>query len=61
MNLTGPAITYIFLVIPALFALAVVGQGIYKIVRGEADGKIALGFGIVFSLLVAAAYFLFIR
>lgn len=61
MNLTGPGTTYIFLVIPVLFSLAVVGQGIYKIVRGEADGKIALGFGIVFSLLVAAAYFLFIR
>ena len=61
MDVTGPGITYMFLVIPALFSLAVVGQGIYKLSRGEADGKIALGFGIVFSLLVAAAYLLFIR
>ena len=29
----------------------------YKLARGDEDGKVALGFGIVFSLLVAAAYF----
>ena len=61
MNFNGPGTTYILLVIPALFSLAVVGQGMYKLARGDEDGKVALGFGIVFSLLVAAAYFFFIR
>lgn len=61
MNLSGPGLTYVFLVIPMVFSLAVVGQGVYKLSRGEADGKIALGFGILFSLMVAAAYFFFIR
>ncbi|MBI5448946.1 hypothetical protein HY948_01365 [Candidatus Gottesmanbacteria bacterium] len=61
MNLTGPGTTYILLVIPALFAGAVMVQGIYKIIRHESDGKIALGFGVLFCLLILAAYFLFIK
>ena len=61
MNLTGPGLTYIFLVIPTLFALAVVGRGFAKISRREPDGKVALGFGIICLGLVAAAYVLFIR
>lgn len=61
MNFSGPGLIYLFLVIPTLFSLAVVGQGIYKMGRGELDGKVALGFGIVCLLLVGAAYFFFIR
>ena len=61
MNLQGPGLTYIFLVIPTLFALAVVGQGFMKISRREPDGKVAFSFGIVCLGLVAAAYVLFIH
>lgn len=61
MNLTGPGLTYIFLVIPTLFALAVVGQGIAKLSRNEPDGKVALGFGLACLGLIGAAYFFFIR
>ena len=61
MNLAGPGITYLLLVIPTMFALAVVGQGFLKVSRKEPDGKIALGFGIVCLGLIGAAYILFIR
>ncbi len=61
MNFSGPGLTYILLVIPTIFSLAVVAQGVYKLTKHEADGKIALGFGIFFLVLIAAAYFLFIR
>ncbi len=61
MNFSGPGLSYIFLVIPTLFALAVVGQGIAKISRNEPDGKVALGFGIICLGLLASAYVLFIR
>jgi len=61
MNLSSPGITYAFLIIPSLFALVVVIQGIDKVSHNKPDGKVALGFGVVFCILIATAYFLFIR
>ena len=61
MDLTGPAVSYIILVIPTLTALAVTGQGVYKLVRQEEGGKVVFGFGLGFLGLIATAYFLFIR
>lgn len=61
MNLSGPGITYLLMVIPTLFALVVVGQGAYKISHEESDGGIVLAFGIVFLTIIIAAYFFFIR
>lgn len=61
MNLSGPGVTYAFMIIPSLFAVVVVVQGIDKIAHNKQDGYVALGFGIVFLILIAAAYFLFIR
>ncbi len=60
MNLTGPGITYLFMVIPTLFAIVVVGQGAYKIAHEENDG-VVLTFGIIFLLVVVGAYFFFIQ
>ncbi|MBI4065375.1 hypothetical protein HY409_03330 [Candidatus Gottesmanbacteria bacterium] len=61
MDFSGPAITYILLVIPTLFAAVVIGQGISKIMKQERGGGVAVGFGVVFLLLIGAAYFFFIR
>jgi len=61
MNLSGPGITYLLMVIPTFFAVVVVGQGIYKITKGEQDGGVVLTFGIIFLALIAAAYFFFIK
>lgn len=61
MDLSGPGITYLLMVIPTLFACVVIGQGAYKMSKDEQDGKIILGFGIGLLLLIVAAYFLFIR
>lgn len=61
MDLSGPGITYLLMVIPTLFAIAVIAQGVYKLANDQEDGKIVLIFGIVFLLLIAAAYFFFIR
>jgi len=49
------------MVIPTFFAVVVVGQGIYKITKGEQDGGVVLTFGIIFLALIAAAYFFFIK
>ncbi|HUD20080.1 MAG TPA: hypothetical protein VMR81_06590 [Patescibacteria group bacterium] len=61
MNLSGPGITYVFLIIPSIFALVVVIQGIEKLTRDDHEGYVALGFGIFFLILIAAAYVLFIQ
>lgn len=54
-------IIYAFLVIPTLFAIVVLLQGIEKLVHNNKDGYIALGFGTFFIVLIALAYVLFIR
>lgn len=61
MDSTNAAVTYGLLLLPALFSLAVVGQGVYKIQKGEESGKIIVGFGLLFLLLIPAAYFFLIR
>ncbi|OGG28145.1 hypothetical protein A3A64_03160 [Candidatus Gottesmanbacteria bacterium RIFCSPLOWO2_01_FULL_48_11] len=61
MDFQSPGVTYILLVIPAIFSLAVIGQGIYKVTKQESDGGVVVGFGVVFLALIAAAYFLFIQ
>lgn len=61
MDLSGSGVTYAFLIIPALIALVVIIQGIEKITKEEPDGKVAIGFGIFFLVLIAAAYFLYIK
>lgn len=61
MNLSGPGISYLLMVIPTLFALVVVGQGVYKITKEEHDGGVVLAFGVIFLGMVIGAYFFFIR
>lgn len=61
MDPSSQAITYALLIIPTLFALTVVFQGISKVSKEEADGPVAFGFGVFLLLLIAAAYFFFIR
>ncbi|MBI3577300.1 hypothetical protein HY086_04645 [Candidatus Gottesmanbacteria bacterium] len=61
MDFSTAGITYLLLIIPTLFALAVVGQGAVKVSRDEKDGKMILGFGIVFFVLIGVTYFFFIK
>ncbi len=61
MDFSGAGITYLLLIIPSFFALAVVGQGAVKVSRDEKDGKLILGLGIAFFVLIILAYFFFIR
>ncbi len=54
-------ITYAFLIIPSFFALMVVVQGFDKLSKSDSEGYVAIGFGLVFIVIIIAAYFLFIR
>lgn len=61
MDVNSSAITYALLVIPTLFALVVIVQGIGKLSRSEKDGPVAVGVGAFLLILIAVSYFLFIR
>lgn len=61
MDFNDSAITYTLLVIPTLFALVVIAQGIGKLTRSEKDGPVAVGVGVFLLILIAVSYFLFIR
>ncbi len=61
MDLSGPGLIYVFLIIPTLFALVVMGQGVAKLAKGDKDGPIIMSVGCGFLGLIAAAYFFFIR
>lgn len=61
MDFSRPEFSYLLLVIPSLFALAVTAQGFVKLAKQEHDGPVALGFGVILFVLIAASYFLFIR
>ena len=61
MDLSGPGVVYALMIVPLLFVLVVILQGIEKVVKKEPDGKIAIGFGIVFLILIALAYFFYIK
>lgn len=61
MDLSNPGIIYILLVIPALFGVAVTGQGIVKMSRGDPGGGMALAVGAACFVLIGVTYFLFIR
>ena len=61
MDFSSAGVTYAFLIIPSFFALIVTLQGVEKLIQGNKEGSVALGFGILFFLLIAGAYFFFIR
>ena len=59
MSANDPQILYMILVVPCLFGLTLVGEGINKLVREESNGLISIIFGFMFIGLVIFAYFFF--
>jgi hypothetical protein len=47
------------LILPTLFGLTLVGEGVYKVIHSEWNGLISLFFGIAFIGVVMFAYFFF--
>lgn len=59
MNTTDPQFLYMILVLPSLFGLTLLGEGINKIAHEENSGVISILFGFVFIGAVIFAYFFF--
>lgn len=56
---TDPQFLYMILVLPTLFGLTLVGEGLNKIVHQEWHGLISLFFGIAFIGVVVFAFLFF--
>ena len=61
MDFADSGIVYAFLLVPSLFAFIVLIQGVDKVSHEKPDGYVAVGFGVVFIILIITAYFMFIR
>lgn len=59
MSPTDPQFLYMVLILPSLFGLTLIGEGISKIYQEEVQGWISIIFGVVFIALVVLAYFYF--
>ena len=57
MSLSDPQFLYMVLVLPSLFGLTLVGEGLNKILKEERQGWISIITGILFILTVVLAFF----
>lgn len=60
MPTDDPAIFYLALILPGLFALTLILEGVNKILRDE-PGWISIAFGVAFVLFIIIAYFFLLR
>ena len=58
MTISDPQFMYIFLVLPSLFGITLVGESLYKLIHEEWGGLINLILGIIFIAFVVVAYFM---
>lgn len=59
MNPTDPQFLYMILVLPTLFGLTLVGEGLSKVLKSETAGWISMIFGFLFIGVVVFAYWFF--
>lgn len=59
MTSNDPQFLYMILVLPSLFGLTLMGEGVYKCVHEEWNGIISLVFGLLFLGMVIFAYLFF--
>lgn len=56
---TAPQFLYLILILPSLFGLILVGEGLNKVIHEEWSGLISIVFGLIFIGAVIFAYFFF--
>ena len=61
MNLNEPQFIYMILVLPILFGLSLVAEGLNKILKEENQGWFSITLGLIFITIVVSAYFFLLR
>lgn len=56
MNPTDPQILYMALILPTLFGLTLIGEGLNKVLKSEMAGVVSIVFGVLFIGVVIFAY-----
>lgn len=59
MSPSDPQFLYMILVLPSLFGLTLVGEGLNKVLKNETAGWVSLVFGVLFIGVVIFAYLFF--
>jgi hypothetical protein len=59
MSSGDPQFLYMILILPSLFGLTLVGDGLNKVVHEEQGGIISIVFGVIFIGVVVFAYIFF--
>lgn len=59
MTPKDPQFLYMILVLPSLFGLTLMGEGMYKCMHEEWSGLISIFFGLLFIVMVVFAYLFF--
>lgn len=59
MSASDPQFLYMILVLPSLFGLTLVGDGLNKMIHEESGGFISIIFGLIFIGVVIFAYLFF--
>ena len=59
MRSDDPQFLYMILVLPTLFGLTLVGEGLNKVLKNETAGWLSLIFGTLFIFVVIGAYLFF--
>jgi len=57
VNPADPQFLYMVLILPSLFGLTLIGEGLNKVLKSETAGWVSIMFGVVFVLVVVFAYF----
>ena len=59
MSSTDPQFLYMILILPSLFGLTLLGEGINKVMHEEYNGVLSIVFGFMFIGVVIFAYLFF--
>jgi hypothetical protein len=59
MTPSDPQFLYMILILPSLFGLTLVGEGLNKVIHEEWSGLISIVFGLMFIGVVIFAYLFF--
>lgn len=59
MKPNDPQFLYMILILPSLFGLTLVGEGLNKILKDERAGWVSITFGLLFIVVVIFAYYFF--
>lgn len=59
MKPTDPQFLYMILVLPTLFGLTLIGEGLNKVLKEETAGWLSIIFGVLFIGVVIFAYIFF--